>query len=203
MIIRELKSSGSEHVTLITDDGREIPTTLGIVTELRLFAGKPLEEAQLQLVREKSAAAFARERALYLISLRPHSQKELLDKLIRKGTDPAAADAAVCWLSDHGYLNDVSYAAAVVRHYAKKGYGAKRITSELYRRGIDRELWDDALREMPEAEAEIDRFLHSRLKDPNDPDEVRRISAALFRRGYSWEEIRSALGRISADAEEF
>ena len=203
MIIRELKSSGSEHITLITDDGREIPTTLGIATELRLFTGKTLEEAQLQLIQNESAAAFARERALNLLSLRPHSRKELRDKLIRKGNEPEAADAAIAWLSEHGYLDDAGYAASVVRHYARKGYGAKRITSELYRRGIARELWDEALKEMPEPDGELDRFLRNRLINPDDPNEVRKVTSALSRRGYSWDEIRSALSRISAEPDDF
>ena len=203
MIIRELKSSGSEHITLILEDGQEIPTTLGIVTELRLCAGKPLEEAQLRLVREKTSFALTRERALNLLTLRPHSQKELLDKLLRKGADPAAAEATVCWLSEHGYLNDASYASSVARHYAKKGYGVKRITSELFRRGIPRELWEDALSELPETDDELGRLLRSRLKHPDNPDEVRRVSAALSRRGYSWEEIRKALNRFSIDPEDF
>lgn len=197
MIVQALRPSGPEHITVITDDGQEIPTTLGIVTELRLFVGKSLEEAQLRLLRDKSAAAFARERALNLLSFRPHSQKELCDKLLRKGISPEAADSAIEWLAEHGYLDDGGYASAVVRHYAKKGYGEKRIASELYRRGIPRDLWADALREMPDSDSEIDRFLRTRLKNPDNPDEIRKISAALARRGFQWDEIRSALNRIS------
>ena len=196
MIIHALRPSGQEHVTLVLEDGREIPTTLGLVTELRLFAGKQLEEAQLRLLQEKTASAFARERALSLLSFRPHSEKELRDKLLRKGTDPAAADAAIEWLRDHAYLDDAGYAISVARHYAGKGYGAKRITSELYRRGISRELGEEALCELPEPEQEIDHFLSKRLKDPENPDEIRKLSAALSRRGYSWDEIRSALDRF-------
>ena len=33
----------------------------------------------------------------------------------------------------------------------------------------------------------IDKFISSRLTDPEDRDQVRKVSAALFRRGYSWE----------------
>ena len=43
----------------------------------------------------------------------------------------------------------------------------------------------------------------ARLKDPNDRDELRRLSASLYRRGFSAEEIRSALRRIQADFEEY
>ena len=195
MILSSLRRIDSEHVTLLFEDGSELPTTLGIVTELRLFAGKSLEEAQLNLIREKTAAASARERGLALLSSRPHSQKELRRKLLQKGIDPASAETALSWLADHGYLDDARYAAQVVRHYAAKGYGQQRITAELLRRGISRELWDEAFSEMPDTGSAVDRFLRSHLKNPEDPNEVRKLAAALQRRGFGWDEIRSGIER--------
>ena len=121
----------------------------------------------------------------------------MLDKLLQKGVDEDAADYSVNWLSDHGFLNDESYAAAVARHYAAKGYGAGRVRSELSRRGVDRELWDEAVENMPETDGRLDKLIAARLKDPADRDQIRKVSAALFRRGYSWEEIRSALRRYT------
>ena len=115
MILRSLKTGGSERVTLILENGEEIASTLGVITELRLYAGKDLTDAELKLLREKTAAAAARNHALLLLSQRPHSQKELYDKLVRKGESTEAAEAAVAWLADHGYLDDAAYAASVVR----------------------------------------------------------------------------------------
>ena len=126
-----------------------------------------------------------------------HSEAELREKFLRKGTDPAAAEEALFWLQDHRYLDDLRYASAIVRHYSKKGYGEQRIRSELYRRGIPREFWDEALQELSGTEEQIDRYLRSRLKDPSDREEVRKLTAALARRGFSWDEIRSAFGRFS------
>ena len=95
MILRSLKTGGSERVTLILENGEEIASTLGVVTELRLYAGKDLTDAELKLLLEKTAAAAARNHALLLLSQRPHSQKELYDKLVRKGERTDAAEAAV------------------------------------------------------------------------------------------------------------
>ena len=53
-----------------------------------------------------------------------------------------------------------------------------------------------------EAGQRLDRFLTARLKDPEDREQIRKVSAALFRRGYSWEEIRSALRRHTDNIEE-
>ncbi|MGX8720894.1 MAG: regulatory protein RecX, partial [Eubacteriales bacterium] len=72
------------------------------------------------------------------------------------------------------------------------GYGAQRIRGELHRRGVPRELWEEALQETSEPGDQISRFLRSRLKDPEDRKEVQKLSAALLRRGYSWEDIRAA-----------
>ena len=130
------------------------------------------------------------------------SEKELVDKLIRKGEDEETARDCARWLREEGFLNDESYAATVARHYAAKGYGPGRVRAELSRRGVDRELWDDTLQAMPENTDKLDRFIAARLTDPEDRDQVRKVSAALYRRGYSWEEIRSALRRFNAETEE-
>ena len=100
-------------------------------------------------------------------------------------------------------MDDESYAAAVTRHYAAKGYGPGRIRGELSRRGIDRELWDGALDQMPDNSGKLDKFIAARLKDPTDRDQVRKVTAALYRRGHSWEDICAALRRFDAEPEEY
>ena len=49
-------------------------------------------------------------------------------------------------------LDDEEYAGQIVRHYSAKGYGERRIREELYRRGIPREYWKDALAQQPETD---------------------------------------------------
>ena len=71
------------------------------------------------------------------------------------------------------------------------------------RRGIPRSLADAALEAMPDGADKLDRLIAARLKDPGDRDEVRKLSASLYRRGFSAEEIRGALRRVQADFEEY
>ena len=132
-----------------------------------------------------------------IVSSRMVSKKELTDRLARRGaTEEEAADTAD-WLEDLGALDDAAYAAAVARHYSRIGYGKLRVRQELQRRGIDRELWDAALEEMPEGEASIESLLQSRLKGRvPDRDEGRKLAAMLQRRGFTWQEIRPVLSRF-------
>ena len=198
MQILALRQTSPERVTVSFTDGAEIKSTLGVVTEMMLFSGKDLAEAEVEKLKLLSLRALTLEKAIEYLSYRQMSAKELHDKLVLKGSDDDTAAYCVSRLLDMKLLNDELYAASVARHYAGKGYGAGRIRAELSRRGIDRELWEDAMEALPEPDDKIDRFIASRLSDPEDRDQVRKISAALYRRGFSWDEIQSALKRYTS-----
>ncbi len=199
MIISSIKRNSPGGLSVILEDGEEIKTTLGVVTDLRLFSGRDLDEAALEDLRLASRRALARDRALAIVSQRQMSRRELGGKLRDKGVDEETAAWCVDWITEHGFIDEESYAAAIARHYAAKGYGEGRVRQELMRRGIPRELFDDAFAAMPEGDEKLDRFIAARLRDPDDRDEVRKLSAALYRRGYSGEEIREALRRHKAE----
>ena len=137
------------------------------------------------------------EKAVNLLSFRAHSRKELADKLKQKtGCGDAELDEVLNRLEELGFLNDRAYAASVVRSCVRKGYGAKRALSELSRRGVPKELREEALEEMPQMAGTLERLIRARLRNPDDRDEVRKVSAAMSRRGYSWDEIRRALENV-------
>ena len=201
-IVSAMRQTSPGRVTVTLCGGEEIKTTLNVVTDLRLYSGRELDGEELNELYRASRSALARNRAMELLSRRPMSEKELIDKLIRKGEDEETAADCARWLRENGFLDDESYAAAVARHYAAKGYGPGRVRAELSRRGVDRQLWDGTIEAMPENSEKMDRFIAARLTDPEDREQVRKVSAALYRRGYSWEEIRSALRRFNAETEE-
>ena len=202
MLIKALKQTSPGRITVCLEDGSEIRSSLNVVTDLRLFSGKELDEEDIRALRSASGRSIARDRALEMMSRRLMSRKELHDKLVQKGESEENADYCVSWLSENGFLSDESYAAAVARHYASKGYGAGRVRTELSRRGVPRELWDEALGAMSETDGKLDRLISAKLKDPGDREQVRKLGNSLYRRGYSWEEIRSALARYSAETDE-
>ena len=137
------------------------------------------------------------------LSYRALSAKMLRDKLLAKGHDEEAADYALAWLTERSLLNDMLFAESVVRGYARKGYGAARIRQMLYAKHIPRELWDEALTELPEQDDAIDAFLQKRFRGRQpDRTEIRRAADALLRRGHAWGDIRRALERYDPDLPE-
>ena len=137
----------------------------------------------------------ARQQALKILERRDVSRKMLLDKLTEKGISNTDAEEVADWLCGLGVVNDERYAGLVVRHYAAKGYGRRRIRDELDRRGIDREFWDGALAELPETNDTVDRLLSVRLRGDVSPEALQRAQSYLLRRGYSWDEVCAATER--------
>ena len=144
----------------------------------------------------------AKKRALSLVEKRDYSRKMLVDKLTEKGaTDEEAAEVAD-WLCSLGVIDDERYAGLVVRHYTRKGYGPRRIKEELFRRGIDRELWENSLAQLPDADDTVYHLLSNKLRGSSAPEDMERARNYLLRRGYSWEEVRGALEHYQAENEE-
>ncbi len=166
---------------------------------VRSILNDPAEETEREMGGKKPAASppdRAKKWAMDYLK-RPHSEKELRDKLLQKGAAPEDIETVVALCVDYGFVNDGEYAGMIVRHYTAGGYGPGRVRMELKRRGVPPELWEDALREIPEDTDTIDRLLRARLrgKDPEDRKERDKAANALFRKGYSWEDIRAAMGR--------
>lgn len=202
MVVTAIKQSSPGRFVVEFDGGETLRSTLEAVTDARLYVGMELDEEAFEALKRSTSKALDRQKALEMLSRRPYSRRELKDKLLRRGTDEQSVEDCIAWLDEHGFLDDGEYADAVARHYTAKGYGAGRVKSELRRRGIERELADETLEALPENTEKIDAYIARRLNDPKDRDSVRKIGAALFRRGYSWEEIRAALRRFDTETEE-
>ena len=193
------------------EDGAILRLGSGEVAAFGLYAGMELSPELLERLNAAARQGRVRDKALDLIAARPLSRKELADKLTARPRDREKAAAATAeeaaaaadWLEEMGYLNDADYARRVVEHYSARGCGPAKLRDELYRRGVPRDCWDDALAAQEPPEGAIDALLQKKLRgaDPSDPRALKRAADALARRGYRWEEIQEGLERYRALSE--
>ena len=186
-----------ERVLVYLEGGDLLRLTGDALLRFGLQVGMDLSPEDVVELKEAERHYRVRSRGAGIVSSRMVSRKELTDRLERRGaTEEEAADTAD-WLEELGALDDAAYAAAVVRHYSRMGYGTLRIRQELSRRGIHRDLWDDALAELPDSAETIVALLQSRLRGRTpDAEEGRKLAAMLSRRGFTWQEIRPVLSRF-------
>lgn len=205
MRIEEIKPSqrkkGRFLVTL--DGGVLLRVTEEELLRFGLRPDMELDDGTLEALRASARTSSAKAQAANIIGSRPLSKRELTKRLVKKGNEEADAQAAADWLEELGAVDDEDYAAALVRHYGARGYGPQRLREELRRRGVPRELWDAALEELPDSGETLDALIRKRCRgDLTDPKERKRVCDALLRRGFSWGQVKAAMGRYTDLLEE-
>ena len=183
-------------------DGEE---AVKIDTETYLRSGlKPgaeLTDEELHGLIQASDARRAKEKALYLLEHRNHSKKELTEKIARTAASREAARAAAEQMEELGLINDEAFARDYARElFGRKRFGARRVRQELKLKGIGDELIGELLAEYGDeefAQENIRAVLEKKYADwPEDEKARRRAYAALQRLGYSYDQIRRAMGSL-------
>lgn len=191
------------RILVFLEDGACLKITEQELLDFGLRSGDELDEEALGRLKEAAGVSNTRAAAADLIGKRAMSRRDLERKLREKGASEAEARYAAEWLEAIGALNDAEYAAALVRHYSRLGYGPARVREKLYGKGVPRELWEDALEELPEESGQVDAFLQSKLRGRTpDEKEKRRLTNALLRRGFPWGEVKAAWRRLGEEMQE-
>ena len=205
MRIEELKPSKrvQGRWLAVLEDGSILRVGEGEVIDFALYAGKELTQEEAETLTAAARRTGLKEKTLDLLTRKPMSRAELERKLEEWEAGEEEAATICDRMEELGFLDDAAYAAQVVRHYSAKGCGGHKLRDELYRRGVPRDLWEDALAQASDPADAIDAFLQKKLagREP-DRKELKKVSDALMRRGFSWEDISAALRRYGTDAEE-
>jgi regulatory protein len=138
-----------------------------------------------------------------LLARRDYCTSELTARLIARGYEPEAVRVSLEELHDRHYLDDERYVRQLVASHARRGHGPLRIRHELTELGFSAEATETALAEHGDwatlaQQARARRFGPT---PPRDWGEKARQARFLQYRGFSNDEIRSALGfDVTADS---
>lgn len=205
MIIQELKPSKrvQGRWLAVLEDGCILRVGENEVIDFALYEGKELTVDEAEALQNAARRSGLKEKTIELLARKPMSRHEMELKL-RSWEAGEEETAAICdRMEELGFLNDAEYALRVVRHYSGKGYGERKLKDELYRRGVPREYWANALRQAQSSAQALDAFIAKKLagKEP-DRKELKKVSDALARRGFSWSEIDEAIRRYGVRGED-
>lgn len=187
------------YLRLIFEDGKRLKAPAFKVVELGLTPGAEVTPEVFLALENAQSLASCKERAVRILTASGLSKKELQKRLVQKGESEEDAEAAVAWLEELHLIDDLETAKQLARSACLRGYGAARAKSILYEKGIPKELWDEALEELPEMDGAIDTFLRRKLDGRTlDAKQIKKTVDALLRRGHSYHDIQAGLRRYEA-----
>lgn len=202
MKIAALSEYKGETWEIVLESGKKVFVNEMIVSDFRLFEGKEITSAELCSITSADIARKAKKRALYLLGERAFCRAELLAKL-EKSYGAEVAENAVCYVEELGYINDEEYAAKYAEYLIKrKKHGVYRAKQEMLRKGLARELCENALAEFTEDELDEELLWLIRKKYIEkiaDFDGRRKTVAALVRRGYDFSSVKRCIARCLED----
>jgi regulatory protein len=149
----------------------------------------------------------AKSYAVWLLSQQARTEKEIRDRLEKKGCDEETVLEVMEALHRWGYLDDAGLAARWTESRGRTR-GKRALVFELRKKGVDEETVKSTLEtrtEEDETEACLraaKRKVGERPKDASREAQAR-LAAFLQRRGFGWDAIRPTLRALyAADPEE-
>lgn len=190
----------SDRFAVVMDDGREIRVRGEVIVRLGISAGRKLGEAELRQLREEAELAEAKEAGFRLLAARARTVADLRRRLESRKFSAHAIDETIRMLEQLGLLDDEAYAKQFVHDcLTMRPMGARRITLELCRRGVDEELVRDVVDSLVDQATEkrvalgVARQRLERLKKLDEDAARRKVRAFLARRGFDEDVIDDVL----------
>ena len=140
----------------------------------------------------------AKLRCMHLLEKRDYTEKELRQKLENGKTEytEEQIDGAIAYVKSFHYVDDGRYACKYIEAMQSRK-SRRQIEQELYQKGVDRELIQEAFEETGEVpeEEQIARWMEKRKFHPEEADlkEKQRMYAFLARKGFRAENIQRAM----------
>jgi len=180
------------------NDGKKYYLHKDIIADFGIRSGMEIDEKKLAEIMSASYKRRAYERALYLLDYKDYSYIGILEKLEENYPESICRET-VERLVSCGLINDRRYAENLAERYCSvKKFGAYRAKQELVRHGISSELACEVLETYNEGVYDriisvIEKKYAGILMENPDRKNRVRVTNALVRLGYGYDDIKAAL----------
>lgn len=201
MIISSQKGRGTK-IHLLIDGEYKITTDIEFWSINSVADGTDLSEEEWEELVSAVNYRKAFNKCADYLSRRSHSEKELLDKLIKGGVDRDSAVKAIERFKELGYINDRDFAFEYTEYLLNsKRYSLNRVKQELFYKGISKDIISEAIDgiETDQAQTVINIINKSYVRKLNEEGGREKVIAALMRRGFSYSDIKEAFNRLEND----
>lgn len=146
MILTAQQGKG-QKIHILLDGEYRLTTNREFWLTCGLFSGMEINEAAFETFAALVEENKAKQKALRLLEIRDHCERELAGKLMRSGFSREAAQAAAARMVELGLINDETYAQSLADElFRRKGFSPARIEQELAARGVARDTAYEAAR---------------------------------------------------------
>jgi regulatory protein len=166
-----------------------------------IVVGEILDETRLEELRSLSADDKSYNNTLRYVTMRQHSEWEVVQYLQRKKVGKRLAAEIIDRLKDLDLLNDANFARSwVANRRLLKATNKRRLAQELRQKRVSDAVIDSVLAEDETDDTAVLRELVAKKRQlPRYRDDDMKLMQYLARQGYSYDAIKSVLHKTDLD----
>lgn len=202
MTITSIKqqTKNTERVSIFVDGKYSFSLSLDELVKYKLKNGDELSPADVKKYKKISEDGKLRQRALEWLMNRPHSVREFKDYMYRKRADPQLAESLITEFTAKNYLDDHKFAVWFTELQARRGKSNRAIRSELFKKGISREVVDEVMQETAEDEkSRLKTLVDKKSQLPKYRNDPLRLAKYLVGQGFSYDLVKNAVKDLKID----
>ncbi|MGN0330234.1 MAG: regulatory protein RecX [Kineothrix sp.] len=200
MTVTGIEEAGKKKVRIFIDDEFAFVLYKGELRRYRISEGSEIGEGEYSEIMQEVLPRRAKLRSMNLLKARPYTEKQLRDKLRQGEYADSLIEEAIEYVKSYGYIDDRRYAEDYISYYAQYR-SRRRIEQELLYKGIERDITQEIFEqreeegEGPDELAMAKKLLRKKNYDPHTAQirEKQKLSAFLYRKGFTSDTIRRAL----------
>lgn len=142
------------------------------------------------------------QKALFFLSFRPRSEKEIRDYLKKKKSDDLTSEKIIESLKASNFINDKDFASWFIEQRTIIKPKAQRVIKmELKQKGIDNDLIEELLIETPSTDlAKAKKLAEKRIQRYGKVDDKRKVFEKMARylasKGFDYDIIKEVIDQV-------
>lgn len=185
-----------ERVNVFVDEKYSFSVSLDELLKYKIKKGNELDMADVKRFKKISDDGKLRAQALEWLLNRPHSIREFKDYLSRKKADPDTVESLVAEFSGRKYLDDAKFGEWLVELQKRRGKSNRAIRSELFKKGVDREVVEQILDGRADDETErLKVIIEKKQKLSRYKNDPQKLKQYLVAQGFGWQLIKEQLAK--------
>ena len=205
--MRITKIEKKKRLYLLELDSQEsLYITEDTIVRFMLSKDKEITENELQEIRDFAQFSYGKNIALYFLSFKQRTKKEVLDYLKKYEIKEANAIKIIAALEEERWIDDKSYVETYVRQNELNGdKGPALIRQKLITKGISKSVIDSCLVEVDFSNL-IEKVAEKLLRKYQDKLPIRalqdKIVQGLMNKGFTYDLARKAVGQLDISADD-
>lgn len=196
MIVLQVEEYKKNRYKVCMDDGTHLILYKGDMRRFGIAEGIEIPMEQYEVLYHEVLGKRVKKRALALLEKMDRTEKGLYDKLKEQDYPNELIEEAISYVKQYHYIDDQRYAQNYIS-YHQNGKSRMRLKQDLLRKGVQKEIIEQALLEcycQNELE-QIEQLMQKKGYSPQEADrkQMQKMYGYLARKGFKNDDILRAM----------